>query len=194
MHAFVLRLLFPLWQAFMMYVANHTELACSSPTSDHTSYFLGSLWNSISSATMTVHLLFLYLCIFGDPSIYMYVYKQLLFTLCMTIMFITVFSVWWRCLRGRWRKRGLLHMPKGLWELSVRTMGIRTDCHVYSADSDWRWGCIRGTINQHFLRLNIDVCETLMPPFPNMTFDLDLWPTDLKINRDHLLIKEYLTT
>ena len=29
-------------------------------------------------------------------------------------------------------------------------------------------------------------------PFPNMTFDLDLWPTDLKINRDHLLIKDYL--
>ena len=41
---------------------------------------------------------------------------------------------------------------------------------------------------------NIDVCETLMPPFPNMTFDLDLWPTDLKINRDHLLIKDYLPT
>ena len=39
---------------------------------------------------------------------------------------------------------------------------------------------------------NIDVCETLMPPFPNMTFDLDLWPTDLKNNRDHLLIKDYL--
>ena len=31
-------------------------------------------------------------------------------------------------------------------------------------------------------------------PFPNMTFDLDLWPTDLKINRDHLLIKDYLPT
>ena len=44
-----------------------------------------------------------------------------------------------------------------------------------------------------FIR-NIDVCETLMPPFPNMTFDLDLWPTDLKINRDHLLIKDYLPT
>ena len=30
----------------------------------------------------------------------------------------------------------------------------------------------------------------------NMTFesDLDLWPTDLKINRDHLLIKDYLPT
>ena len=41
---------------------------------------------------------------------------------------------------------------------------------------------------------NIDVCETLMPPFPNMTFDLDLWPTDLKINRDHLLIMDYLPT
>ena len=25
-----------------------------------------------------------------------------------------------------------------------------------------------------------------------MTFDLDLWPTDLKINRDHLLTKDYL--
>ena len=33
-----------------------------------------------------------------------------------------------------------------------------------------------------------------MPPFPNMTFDLDLWPTDLKINRDHLLINDYLPT
>ena len=28
----------------------------------------------------------------------------------------------------------------------------------------------------------------------NMTFDLDLWPTDLNINRDHLLIKDYLPT
>ena len=27
-----------------------------------------------------------------------------------------------------------------------------------------------------------------------MTFDLDLWRTDLKINRDHLLIKDYLPT
>ena len=26
----------------------------------------------------------------------------------------------------------------------------------------------------------------------DMTFDLDLWPTDLAINRDHLLIKDYL--
>ena len=38
-----------------------------------------------------------------------------------------------------------------------------------------------------------------MPPFPNMwrvglTFDLDLWPTDLTINKDHLLIKDYLPT
>ena len=46
---------------------------------------------------------------------------------------------------------------------------------------------------------NIDVCKTLMPPFPNiciigLTFDLDLWPTDLNINRDRLLIKDYLPT
>ena len=27
-----------------------------------------------------------------------------------------------------------------------------------------------------------------------MTFDLDLWHTDLNINRDHLLIKDYLPT
>ena len=47
---------------------------------------------------------------------------------------------------------------------------------------------------QRHKKVNIDVCETLMPPFPNMTFDLDLWPTDLKINRDHLLIKDYLPT
>ena len=49
-------------------------------------------------------------------------------------------------------------------------------------------------VSKSWLSLNIDVCETLMPPFPNMTFDLDLWPTDLKINRDHLLIKDYLPT
>ena len=47
--------------------------------------------------------------------------------------------------------------------------------------------------------INIAVCKTQMPPFPNMwrvglTFDLDLWPTDLNINRDHLLIKDYLPT
>ena len=28
----------------------------------------------------------------------------------------------------------------------------------------------------------------------SMTFDLDLWPTDLKINRDHQLIKDNLPT
>ena len=28
----------------------------------------------------------------------------------------------------------------------------------------------------------------------DMTFDLDLWPTDLTINTDHLLIKDYLPT
>ena len=38
-----------------------------------------------------------------------------------------------------------------------------------------------------------------MPPFPNtwrvgLSFDLDLWPTDLNVNRDHLLIKDYLPT
>ena len=44
---------------------------------------------------------------------------------------------------------------------------------------------------------NIDVCETLMPSFPNLsriglTFDLDLWPTNLNIDKGHLLIKDYL--
>ena len=46
---------------------------------------------------------------------------------------------------------------------------------------------------------NIDVCKTLMPPFPNiwiigLTFDLDLWPTDLNSNMDHLLMQDYLPT
>ena len=46
---------------------------------------------------------------------------------------------------------------------------------------------------------NTDVCETLMPPFPNLsrigsTFDLDLSPTDLDIDGGHLLIKDYLPT
>ena len=46
---------------------------------------------------------------------------------------------------------------------------------------------------------NIAVCKTLMPPFPNierkgLTFDTDLWPTDLNINRGHVLIKDYLPT
>ena len=46
---------------------------------------------------------------------------------------------------------------------------------------------------------NKAVCKTQMPPFPNMwrvglTFDLDLWPTDLNVNRDHPLIKDYLPT
>ena len=27
-----------------------------------------------------------------------------------------------------------------------------------------------------------------------MTFDLDLWPSDLNINRDHLIIMDYLAT
>ena len=47
------------------------------------------------------------------------------------------------------------------------------------------------------LMINIDVCKTLMPPFPNICIiglTLDLWPTDLNINRGHLLIKDYLPT
>ena len=43
--------------------------------------------------------------------------------------------------------------------------------------------------------LNIAVCKTQMPPLPqHKKSRLDLWPTDLNINRDHLLIKDYLTT
>ena len=46
---------------------------------------------------------------------------------------------------------------------------------------------------------NIAVCKTQITPFPNirrvgLTFDLDLWPTDLNVNRDHLVIKDYLPT
>ena len=49
------------------------------------------------------------------------------------------------------------------------------------------------------LTKNIDVCETLMPTFPNLsriglTFDLELSPTDLDIKRGYLLIKDYLPT
>ena len=49
------------------------------------------------------------------------------------------------------------------------------------------------------LSINIAVCKTLMPPFSNiwrigLTFYTDLWPTDLNINRGHVLIKEYLLT
>ena len=45
----------------------------------------------------------------------------------------------------------------------------------------------------------IIVCETLMPPFPNisriyLTLDLDLLPTELNIDRGHVLIKDYLPT
>ena len=47
--------------------------------------------------------------------------------------------------------------------------------------------------------MNIAVCKTQMPPFPNMwrvglTFYLDLWPTDLSANRDHVRMKDYLPT
>ena len=77
---------------------------------------------------------------------------------------------------------------------------------------------LRNNINNLFfyrgIEVNIAVCKTPIPPFPNMwrvdktflsyrlhkvcendmTFDPDLWPTDLNINRDRLLIKDYLTT
>ena len=56
-----------------------------------------------------------------------------------------------------------------------------------------------GSWNRQQSEVNINVCKTLMPPFPNIwtigfTVDLDLWPTDLNINRGHLLIKDYLPT
>ena len=47
------------------------------------------------------------------------------------------------------------------------------------------------------LNKNIDVCETLMPPFPNISrigFTFDLSPTDLNINRGHLINKDFLLT
>ena len=45
--------------------------------------------------------------------------------------------------------------------------------------------------------IKIEVCKTLMPPLPNtwrvcLTLNLALWPTDLNINRDHLIIKNYV--
>ena len=46
--------------------------------------------------------------------------------------------------------------------------------------------CLKFCCNTY---INIDVCETLMPPSPT-------WPLtlNLQINRDHLLIKDYLPT
>ena len=49
------------------------------------------------------------------------------------------------------------------------------------------------------MNINIAVCKTKMPAFPNirrvgLTFDLDLLHTDLNVHRDHLLIKDYLPT
>ena len=48
------------------------------------------------------------------------------------------------------------------------------------------------------LSKNIAVCKTLMPPSPTykeQAWPLTLtWPTDLKINRGHVLIKDYLPT
>ena len=54
-------------------------------------------------------------------------------------------------------------------------------------------------ISNEKITRNTDVCETLMPPFPNisrigLTFDLDLSPTDLIIDRGHLLIKDFQPT
>ena len=53
------------------------------------------------------------------------------------------------------------------------------------------------TNSKQFSQKNIEVCETLMPPFPNilrigLTFDLST--TDLNITSGHLLIKDYLPT
>ena len=58
---------------------------------------------------------------------------------------------------------------------------------------------VEQVIFNSILHKNIDVCKTLMPPFPNiwtiaLTFDPDLWPTDLNINRGHLPNKDYLPT
>ena len=49
------------------------------------------------------------------------------------------------------------------------------------------------------IELKKDVCETLLPPFPNimrivLTFDLELSPTDVNINRGHLPMKDHLPT
>ena len=42
----------------------------------------------------------------------------------------------------------------------------------------------------------IDVCKTLMSHFPTfenkLKLDLDIWPTDMNINRNHLQIKDNL--
>ena len=40
-----------------------------------------------------------------------------------------------------------------------------------------------------------DICKTFMPyNFPKYENRLDLWPNDINISRDHLLIKDYLPT
>ena len=39
-------------------------------------------------------------------------------------------------------------------------------------------------------RTKLSLCACMLRRRQKMTFDLDLWPTDLNINRDHLLIKD----
>ena len=86
--------------------------------------------------------------------------------------------------------------------LAVKTYGPDTVLGM-CALWPWPWRYDLGSrswrnLGQQWCK-NIAVCKTQKPPFSNirregLTYDLDLWPTDLNVNRDQLLIRDYLPT
>ena len=58
------------------------------------------------------------------------------------------------------------------------------------------WNCLLGssTVDKEISTINIAVLNTNAPLPQHAKSRLDLWPTDLNVNRDHPLIKDYLPT
>ena len=73
-------------------------------------------------------------------------------------------------------------------------------CIIASFQSDWISSKFNGVLHwrwkmqKPYIKIKIDVCKTpmLLSPTFSKRLDLRLWPTNLNINRDHLLVKEYV--
>ena len=96
-----------------------------------------------------------------------------------------------------WLALGVLKMHVALWRHSYLLTQVRPG-FLFWGQNLTKWTQEYNWVGL-MMNINIAVCKTKMPAFPNirrvgLTFDLDLLPTDLNVHRDHLLIKDYLPT
>ena len=113
-----------------------------------------------------------------------------------------------------WMSIGIIYSSRTIYLPSLKLLGQSVpELSVAQGLEDWHdlwpwpltyWPDYQSGSSTHQGSSTYQVWSFLGKAFPSyplhkvwetdMTFDLDLWPTDLTINRDHLLIKDYLPT